>query len=80
MRIKRQLADDAIYLERTLCCESGGVQDQIAASFGGLNRINFNADGYQVNPIIISESRKKELSDNLLLFFTAFQDFPRMFR
>ena len=31
---KRKLADDAIYLERVLCKESGGVQDQIAASFG----------------------------------------------
>ena len=38
---KRKLADDAIYLERVLCNESGGVQDQIAAAFGGLNRINF---------------------------------------
>ena len=28
---KRKLADDAIYLERVLCNESGGVQDQIAA-------------------------------------------------
>ena len=41
---KRRLADDAIYLERVLCNESGGWQDQIAASFGGLNRINFNAE------------------------------------
>ena len=30
---KKQLADDAIYLERTLCQESGGIQDQIAASY-----------------------------------------------
>ena len=36
---KRQLADNAIYLERVLCKESGGIQDQIAASFGGFNRI-----------------------------------------
>ena len=35
---KRRLADEAIYLERTLCKESGAVQDQIAASFCGLNR------------------------------------------
>ena len=32
---ERKLADDAIYLERVLCNESGGVQDQIAAAFGG---------------------------------------------
>lgn len=72
---KRKLADDAIYLERVLCNESGGVQDQIAASFGGLNRINFNADGYEVNPVIISPDRKKQLNSNLMLFFTGFSRF-----
>ena len=72
---KKKLADDAIYLERTLCNEAGGWQDQIAASFGGLNRINFNADGYTVDPIIISPERKKQLNDNLLLFFTGFTHF-----
>jgi D-glycero-alpha-D-manno-heptose-7-phosphate kinase len=72
---KRRLADDAIYLERTLCAESGGIQDQIAASFGGFNRINFSADGYEVNPIILSDGRKKELNDSLMLFFTGFSRF-----
>ena len=72
---KRKLADDAIYLERELCKEAGGVQDQIAASFGGLNRINFNADGYTVSPIIISPERKKQLNKNLMLFFTGFSRF-----
>lgn len=65
---KRKLADDAIFLERVLCNESGGVQDQIAASFGGMNRINFNAEGYTVNPVIISPERKKLLNRNLMLF------------
>lgn len=32
---KKKLADEAIYLERVLCAEEGGWQDQIAASFGG---------------------------------------------
>lgn len=72
---KRKLADDAIYLERVLCEEAGGIQDQIAASFGGLNRINFSQDGYTVNPIIISPERKKSLNDNLMLFFTGFSRF-----
>ena len=72
---KRKLADDAIYLERVLCNESGGVQDQIAAAFGGLNRINFNADGYEVNPIILSPERKQQLNKNLMLFFTGFSRF-----
>lgn len=72
---KRKLADDAIYLERTLCKEQGGVQDQIAAAFGGLNRINFTANGYTVNPVIISAERKELLSRNLMLFFTGFSRF-----
>ncbi len=72
---KKQLADEAIHLERILCNEAGGWQDQIAASFGGFNRINFNADGYEVLPLIISPERKKELNANLMMFFTGFTRF-----
>lgn len=72
---KKKLADEAIYLERNLCQEAGGWQDQIAASFGGFNRINFNADGYDVLPIIISPERKKQLNQNLMMFFTGFTRF-----
>lgn len=72
---KKRLADEAIYLERVLCNEAGGWQDQIAASFGGFNRINFNADGYEVLPLIISPERKKKLNNNLLMFFTGFTRF-----
>lgn len=72
---KKKLADEAIYLERILCNESGGWQDQIAAAYGGLNRINFNGDGYEVLPVIISPERKKELNDNLVMFFTGFTRF-----
>lgn len=42
---KRQLVDNAIYLERELCKEAGSIQVQIAASFSGFNRINFSKDG-----------------------------------
>lgn len=72
---KKKLADEAIYLERVLCNEAGGWQDQIAASFGGFNRINFGSYGYEVLPIIISPERKKRLNDNLLMFFTGFTRF-----
>ena len=72
---KKKLADEAIYLERNLCQEAGGWQDQIAASFGGFNRINFSADGYEVLPVIISPERKKQLNNNLLMFFTGFTRF-----
>ncbi len=72
---KRKLAKDAIYLERTLCNEAGGWQDQIAAAYGGFNRIDFKGDSFSVDPIIISPERKKMLNESLLLFFTGFTHF-----
>ena len=72
---KKKLADEAIYLERVLCNEAGGWQDQIAAAYGGFNRINFDANGYEVVPVIISPERKKQLNNNLLMFFTGFTRF-----
>lgn len=72
---KKKLADEAILLERILCKEHGGWQDQIAAAYGGFNRINFNQNGYDVSPIIISPDRKEQLNKNLMLFFTGFTRF-----
>ena len=72
---KRQLADEAIYLERVLCNEAGGVQDQIAAAYGGLNFIRFDKEGYHVEPLQIREDMKEALNDRLLLFFTGFSRF-----
>lgn len=72
---KKTLADEAIYLERVLCNEAGGWQDQIAAAYGGFNRINFGPGGYEVNPVIISPERKKQLNNNLMMFFTGFTRF-----
>lgn len=74
-KTKQELADDAIYLERTLCQEDGGIQDQIAAAFGGFNRIDFSDKGYKVTPLNISEERKQQLNDNLLMFFTGLSRF-----
>ena len=45
---KRRLAEEAIHLERVLCNESGGVQDQIAAAFGGFNKLMFGSGGFEV--------------------------------
>lgn len=72
---KKKLADEAIYLERELCNEAGGWQDPIAASYGGMNRIDFNADGYEVRPIIVSPERKKQLNESFMMFFTGFTRF-----
>lgn len=70
-----KLAKEAIYIERNLCKEDGGWQDQIAAAYGGFNRINFKESDFEVVPIIISKERKERLNDNLMLFFTGFTRF-----
>ncbi len=72
---KMELAKEAIYLERVLCNEAGGVQDQLAVAFGGLNKITFDADGYKILPVDISHKNKKQFNDNLLLVFTGFSHF-----
>lgn len=72
---KHRLADEAIHVERVMCREAGGLQDQIAVAYGGFNRINFGPDGYEVLPIILSAERKQCLDDNLMLFYTGISRF-----
>lgn len=75
MMSKRQLAEEAIHVERDVLRENGGWQDQVAAAYGGLNRIDFYNGDFSVRPIIIRPERKKELDENLLLFYTGVQRF-----
>lgn len=74
-RSKRQLAKAAIHLERDLCNEAGGWQDQIAAAIGGFNRIDFDKEGFTIHPIVISPRRKRKLNKRLILYFTGFTRF-----
>lgn len=75
MMSHRDLAKEAILVERDILHEHGGWQDQIAAAYGGLNRIDFNDGEFTVSPIIISSERKRELNQNLMLFYTGIQRF-----
>lgn len=72
---KERLAKEAIRLERELCAEAGGWQDQVSAAFGGFNRIDFSGDSFTVCPIIMTNMRKRELNSNLMMFFTGFTRF-----
>lgn len=49
-----------------------GKQDQYAAAFGGLNVINFNADGsITVDPVNLLPNIKEDFQNHLLMFFTG---------
>lgn len=67
----QKLADTAIHLERNIMQEMGGLQDQVAVSFGGLNFVEFESDEYRVKPVIIPPKNRKDLENSLCLFFTG---------
>lgn len=72
MSSKELLAKDAIHVEQELIGENVGCQDQIAAAFGGLNKVQFNRSGsFSVDPLILPSARRDELNDHLMLFFTG---------
>jgi len=76
MPSKRQLAKEAIHIERNVLGENVGSQDQVAAAYGGFNQISFHRNGYfEVEPIILKESRMADFKDHLMLIFTGFSRF-----
>jgi D-glycero-alpha-D-manno-heptose-7-phosphate kinase len=73
MPTKRELAINAIHVEQNLIKESVGSQDQVAAAWGGFNRIKFNSRSiFEVEPILLTQNRLEELQNKLLLCFTGF--------
>ncbi len=70
---KEELAKNAIHVEQNIIKENVGSQDQISAAYGGFNHIRFfRDDSFDVEPVILPKSRKEELEDHLMLFFTGF--------
>ena len=69
---KQELAERAIHVEQERIGENVGSQDQVAAAFGGLNRIGFSNERITVTPLDLSHERVRDLEDRLLLFFTGF--------
>lgn len=70
------LAKTAIHIEQNLIKECVGSQDQVAASYGGFNQVDFYRDGnFAVEPMIITQERKSNLNDHLMLFFTGISRF-----
>lgn len=71
---KYDIAHLAYEIERVDLNMSGGKQDQYAATFGGINYIEFFAnDKVIVNPLQLKPEIIYELENNLLLYFTATQ-------
>lgn len=67
---KERLAKEACKIEIEILKEPIGKQDQYAASYGGLNYIQFNSDeSVFVEPIICKPEIKSRLERSLLMFY-----------
>ncbi len=66
------IAHYAYEIERTDLKLAGGKQDQYAATFGGVNFMEFyEADKVIVNPLRIRPEYLHELQNNIVLYFTS---------
>lgn len=70
---KRKLASDAIHVEQDIIGENVGCQDQVACSFGGLNRIEFfKNSGFEVEKLPFKEEILTQLENHIMMFFVGF--------
>ena len=69
---KLRLAKEIIDIEQNFIGEAVGSQDQIAAVYGGFNKIDFLRDGgFVVNPVILTKNRLTDFQNHLMLFYTG---------
>ena len=69
---KRQLAEEAIFIEQKMIKESVGCQDQIAAAYGGLNVIKLGpGKKMKIAKLGISFTYREYLRRSILLGFTG---------
>jgi D-glycero-alpha-D-manno-heptose-7-phosphate kinase len=68
-----RLAREASEIEIKILKENIGRQDQYAAAFGGLNKIDFINESVSISSISLKKEKKKELENKLMLFFLGDQ-------
>jgi D-glycero-alpha-D-manno-heptose-7-phosphate kinase len=68
----KELAQEAIYVERHLLNENVGCQDQIMSAYGGFNVVEFRTeDDISVQRVALSSERLAEFQAHLFLVFTG---------
>ena len=73
MVTKERIAQEAIHIEQNMCGDVVGCQDQVAATYGGLNYIEFGGKHHlKVERVTASSDTVENLQDHLLMCFTGF--------
>ena len=71
-RTKLELAREAIHVEQNVLGEFVGVQDQLHAAFGGINRFDFKGGvPFTIRPIDIVGTDLRSLTDWMILVYTG---------
>lgn len=70
----KELAEEAVKIEREILREPGGKQDQYMAAYGGIQQLEFYADEkVGVRPVISSTETIRDFERSLLLLYTGIQ-------
>lgn len=73
---KKKLAEEAIHVEQNVEKQNVGIQDQILASYGGLQVIKMGpTNKFEVSPLILPESYKKNFESHIMLAFSGITRF-----
>mgnify|MGYP001176157370 CR=1 FL=1 len=69
---KKKLAEKSIHFEQKILKQIVGSQDQIAATYGGFNKIVFKTGGgFSVFPFSLKKKKIQKLNKNLLLVYSG---------
>lgn len=68
---KFDLGRKAIFVERELLNEHVGVQDQLHAAFGGINRFDFVDGRTRISPVQMTSECQKHFVSSLVLLYTG---------
>jgi D-glycero-alpha-D-manno-heptose-7-phosphate kinase len=72
LKEKKEIANSVFKIEQSISTSKvNGKQDMNAASFGGINLMEFKKEGVKINPLKLKKEAIKKLEDHLVLVYTG---------